>query len=138
MNLEFFPRHQIVDRLKEGWRLIPDHSYDRLEYAYVMSRPEEPEAIVIEAELARLFPPPAKPRGNPKKRIMDYACQQAPIGNPFALSPSRISAALSLDVKWCSRVMYRLIGLGYLELVTKGANRNKPPVVRVVREMGEA
>jgi hypothetical protein len=66
MILEYIPRAQVHDSLKDGWRLVPGHEYQPGEYAVLMHRPDAPEELApleMEAQAARFMPLPRK-RGN--------------------------------------------------------------------------
>ena len=41
MIVDYHPRRFLVDRLNEGWQLIPGHEYAPADYAIVMQLPEE-------------------------------------------------------------------------------------------------
>ncbi|TJU85590.1 MAG: hypothetical protein E5Y10_24530 [Mesorhizobium sp.] len=43
--LEYIPRKQIVEYLKDGWRLVAGHEYLPGDYAVVMIKPDQPEAL---------------------------------------------------------------------------------------------
>lgn len=42
MDLQYIPRKQLVDKLHEGYRLLPDVEYRENEYAILMYLPEIP------------------------------------------------------------------------------------------------
>ena len=39
MNLQYAPRHLVIERIRQGWRLIPGHSYDPGDWAILMIVP---------------------------------------------------------------------------------------------------
>lgn len=45
MNLSFCPRSQLVQWLNDGYRLILGHEYAPGDYAILMVKPDEPEAL---------------------------------------------------------------------------------------------
>lgn len=53
MDLQFIPRKRVVEALEQGFRLVPGHEYDPLDWAILM-RQSEPQQIVSTAELRQL------------------------------------------------------------------------------------
>lgn len=62
MDLTFIPRARIVTALQDGWRLVPGHDYEPGDYAILMYRPDQIEALPIDAVLriAGRFDKPAR------------------------------------------------------------------------------
>jgi hypothetical protein len=48
-TLDFVPHKQLVDRLNAGWRLLPNHDYNPLDWAILMMLPDEPEPVSVKA-----------------------------------------------------------------------------------------
>lgn len=64
MHVEYFPRNQLVDRLQQGWRLIPRHTYRTDEWAILMMLPAAPVPaceLVVRAALQTFGPKPKRP-----------------------------------------------------------------------------
>lgn len=63
MNLEYFPRKQIVEALERGYRLVPGHAYLPGDYAIIMCKPDAPEALTSRqmSDIRSIFLPPARP-----------------------------------------------------------------------------
>lgn len=49
MTVDFIPRRMIDDKLAEGWRLVPGHSYNVSDYAILMVLPDVPEPLTAAA-----------------------------------------------------------------------------------------
>lgn len=61
MMVEYFPRRMIAEKLSEGWRLVPGHSYNVSDYAILLMPPDVPEpltAAAIRTTAARFRPKP--------------------------------------------------------------------------------
>lgn len=61
MQIDFAPRKQLSDWLRDGWRLVPRHNYNPGDYAIMVQRSDDPEPIseqAIRVTAARFLPKP--------------------------------------------------------------------------------
>lgn len=70
LPLQFIPRRRIVEALEQGFRLVPGHEYDPLDWAILMQ--SEPAREVTAEDIARvhelMLAGAPKPKPNPQRK----------------------------------------------------------------------
>ena len=67
MQVEFFPRSQVMSAFCAGWRLIPSHPYQTGDYAVLLYKPEKRTKVtrnLMEAWASGLDKPRRETLGN--------------------------------------------------------------------------
>jgi hypothetical protein len=80
VELDFVPRSQLEQRLRDGWSLVPGHNYIRGDWAILMVAPDgvaRPKRADIAATIARLSRQPRRqPMRNTTAGLISRSCRE--------------------------------------------------------------